>query len=470
MQFLTHMQYKADIIIQNTHEALLGVASTTGVYVYKQMGTPIYIGKAVNLKARLLSHEQNALQDAKEAKIVTSADSIELIYTDSEFLALVLEAKLISSIKPRYNVRWRDDKSHLYIKITMRDPFPKVFITRRENDGKSRYFGPFDSMKSVETLVKQIRRIVPFCTQKTIHKGACFYHKIGLCDPCPNIVEHDTEPEKSRGKKRYRAQITTIVRVLDGKTDLVFRSLRKEIHDLTDTQHYEEAMKRRDAMRQLELLIMHGSFIDGNIHLYNRSEQALAALQTILKPYYPSLSDLHRIECYDNSTLSFQNSTASMVVFTDGMVDKKEYRRFKLRTKPNNDFDMMKEVITRRLKNTRWPTPDLIIIDGGKPQVRAVQKIISANSQFSPSAGRAISKNQKEQKLMENWNLIIENLPIIGLAKNPDRIVVGIGNLPTIRPERHNLGYRLLQHMRDEAHRFAKKYHTYLRNHSEMVQ
>jgi excinuclease UvrABC nuclease subunit len=297
----------------------------------------------------------------------------------------------------------------------VKDPYPKVLITRRENDGKSRYFGPFDSMKSVETLVKQIRRIVPFCTQKTIHKGACFYHKIGLCDPCPNIVEHDTEPEKTRDKKRYRAQITTIVRVLDGKTDLVFRSLRKEIRDLTDTQHYEEAMKRRDAMRQLELLIMHGSFIDGNIHLYNRSEQALAALQTILKPYYPSLSDLHRIECYDNSTLSFQNSTASMVVFTDGMVDKKEYRRFKLRTKPNNDFDMMKEVITRRLKNTRWPAPDLIIIDGGKPQVRAVQKILNSNLQFSPSAGQAISKNQKEQKLIKNWNLNIENLPIIGL-------------------------------------------------------
>jgi excinuclease ABC subunit C len=159
-----------------------------------------------------------------------------------------------------------------------------------------------------------------------------------------------------------------------------------------------------------------------------------------------------------------------MAVFTDGMVDKKEYRRFKLRTKPNNDFDMMKEVITRRLKNTRWPAPDLIIIDGGKPQVRAVQKILNSNLQFSPSAGQAISKNQKEQKLIKNWNLNIENLPIIGLAKNPDRIVIGIGNLPTMRPERHNLGYRLLQHMRDEAHRFAKKYHTYLRNHAEVVQ
>lgn len=456
------MQYKADFVIQNTHDALLQVASTTGVYVYKQGDIPIYIGKAVNLKARLLSHEQNALQDAKESKIVSGADTIELIYTDSEFLALVLEARLISSIKPKYNVRWRDDKSHLYIKITMKDEYPKIFMTRRENDGKSRYFGPFDSMHSVESLLKHIRRIIPFCTQRTVHRGACFYHKIGLCNPCPNIIDYDAEPSKTQHKKQYLSQMRAIVRILEGKTELVFRSMRKEMQDLTKTEQYESAIKLRDALRQLELLIMLGSFVDGNIHSFNRSEQALVALQAILKPYYPNIDSLHRIECYDNSTLSFQNSTASMVVFTDGMVDRKEYRRFKMKTQPNNDFDMMKEILERRNKNTRWEKPDLIVIDGGKPQVRAVMEVLNPNNQIP------ITK-RKDKEFVSGF-LDLGDCPVIGLAKNPDRIVVGVDGLPTLRPQRHNLGYRLLQHMRDEAHRFAKKYHTYLRNHNKMVQ
>ncbi len=337
-------------------------------------------------------------------------------------------------------------------------------MTRRENDGKSRYFGPFDSMHSVESLLKHIRRIIPFCTQKNVHRGACFYHKIGLCNPCPNIIDREAEPSKTLQKKQYRSQMRTIVRILEGKTDLVFRSLRKEIRDLTKTEQYENALKLRDALRQLELLIMLGSFVDGNIHSFNRSEQALTALQTILKPYYPNIATLHRIECYDNSTLSFQHSTASMIVFTDGMVDKKEYRRFKMKTQPNNDFDMMKEILERRSKNTRWDKPDLIVIDGGKPQLLAVQKILNSKLETLNLKAR------KDILKLGTWHSELGTVPIIGLAKNPDRIVVGVDGLPTIRPERHNLGYRLLQHMRDEAHRFAKKYHTYLRNHNKMVQ
>lgn len=449
---VTPLPYVADITLKNTHKSLLGVASTTGVYVYKQGGVPIYIGKAVNLKARLLSHKQNAAQNAKEEKIVSGADSIDLIYTDSEFLALVLEARLISSIKPKYNVRWRDDKTHLYIKITIKDTYPKVFMTRRENDGKSRYFGPFDSVRSVESLLKQLRRIVPYCTQKNIRKGSCFYHKIGLCNPCPNLIEQEPEPLKTQHHRQYRSQIKTLIRILDGKTDIVFRTLHQSIRTLTKENRYEEAITARDASKQLELLIMYGRFVDGAIHGYNQSEQAIIALRTTLLPHFPALEKLHRIECYDNSTLGFQHSTAGMVVLTDGIVDKKEYRKFKLKTNSNNDFDMMKEAIARRAENARWAIPDLIVLDGGKPQVRAVMEMLRA---------KALHLGNRE-----NFSAI----PLIGLAKNPDRIVVGVEGLPTIRPPRHDLGYRLLQLLRDEAHRFSKKYHTYLRTKAEMVQ
>lgn len=451
------MYYRPDLIIKNSHDELLKVLSTTGVYVYKTRDTPIYIGKAVNLKARLLSHEQTAQIDPKEAKIVQGADTIELIYTDSEFMALVLEAQLISSYKPKYNIRWRDDKSYLYIKISIKEKFPKVSISRRENDGTSLYFGPFDSMRSVESLLRHTRRIVPFCTQKSMHKGACFYHKIGLCDPCPNLIVAEHEPDKKLHTAKYRTQIRSMIRILEGKTELVFRSLKREIQTLTKTQQYENAIQRRDALRQLEFLIMRGSFLDGLTHTYNNSQKSLEALKQILTPYFPQMQTLTRIECYDNSTLSFQNSTASMVVFTDGMVDKKEYRHFKLDTKLNNDFDMMKEVMTRRMRNTRWPMPDLIVIDGGKPQLLAVLKILNSKLEI---------RNNSTSK--ENADL--GTITVIGLAKNPDRIVVGITDLPTIRPDRHHAGLRLLQHMRDEAHRFAKKYHTHLRNRAQMVQ
>lgn len=463
------MHYRPDLVIQNSHDALLKVLSTTGVYIYTLKEVPIYIGKAVNLKARLLSHEQTAKLDPKESKIVQSADSIELIYTDSEFLALVLEAHLISTYKPKYNVRWRDDKSYLYIKISLKDTYPKISITRRENDGKSRYFGPFDSMQSVEHLLRNIRRIVPFCMQKSLHRGACFYHKIGLCNPCPNVIASEDAPEKKQHTIQYRAQIRTILRILEGKTNLVFRTLKREIQHLTKAQQYEEAIQRRDALRQLEFFIMQGSFLEGQTHSYNNSQKSLEDLVYILKPFFPNIQPLQRIECYDNSTLSFQNSTASMVVFTDGMVDKKEYRRFKLNTKLNNDFDMMREVIERRMKNTRWPKPDLIVIDGGKPQLMAVQKIL--NPKFEILTKDTATSNKSTPKLeFRDSNLDFNSIPLIGLAKNPDRIVVGVDALPTIRPARNNRGYRLLQHIRDEAHRFAKKYHTYLRKRSQMVQ
>src|SRR3989338_3467637 len=140
--------------------------STIGIYLFKKEKIINYIGKSINIKARISSHLENAKLDNKERLIVNNSNTIETITTESEFKALILEAKLIRELQPKYNSIWKDDKSPLYIKITIKDNFPKVLITRKEYEIESLYFGPFSSVRMVEKILNDVRRIVPFCTQK----------------------------------------------------------------------------------------------------------------------------------------------------------------------------------------------------------------------------------------------------------------------------------------------------------------
>jgi excinuclease ABC subunit C len=410
--------------------------STNGVYIFLSGKTPVYIGKSVNIKARVKSHIENTKKDSKERAIIESSDSIKFHITDSEFSALLLESQMIQKFKPKYNVRWRDDKSYLYIKITYKDVYPKVFITRKENDAKAIYFGPFASLYVAEDILKEIRKIFPFCTQKKISKQGCFYAKIKQCNPCPNLIEKETDLNlKNELIKEYKKNIRQVKGVLEGKVDKVINELHKKIKILTKNKDYEQAILYRNKLFRIEGVLMRKHFDANSPDLYNNSEKRLIELKNLLNKYI-EIDNLQRIECFDMSTLAFENSTASMVVFTDGLSNKKEYRRFKIRNeKAYSDFDMFNEVIDRRFKQN-WEHPQLLIVDGGKPQLRAVKKVLA--------------------------NLKIE-IPLIGIAKRPDRIVIG-ESLLTIRPPRNNQGFQLVSAMRDEAHRFAKKYHTHLRN------
>lgn len=517
--------YKADGSIQATKDGIRQAPSTTGVYIFCSDNAIVYIGKAVNIRARLISHFQSTDIDKKEAAIFAESSKIDYLITDSEFKALVVEAHLISTIKPKYNVRWRDDKSYLYIKITTGEAYPKVSLARGQDIEKSpnsqstisnndklqskvsnsklacdavRVFGPFSSTYSAESVLRYLRRIVPYCTQRTISKQACFYHKIGQCDPCPNLIDHmEDKVAKSKEKRRYRANIKKLCAILEGDVSKVEKEFKRELRAYTESQDYEAAIKVRDAMRRLEFMIAHGSFRLDEYESYNRSEQSLTALQTLLAEHFPNLKSLHRIECYDNSTLGFTNSTASMVVFTDGLVDKREYKKFKMKKAHDNDFDMMREIISRRAKHTDWPRPDLIIIDGGAPQLRAVIETIqmhnpqsamqnNANINLSPKQQKAKSSSSNSQLSIINYQLV--DVPLIGIAKHPDRLIIPILIKPSassnpqfsilnsqfliefasLRPRAHDLGFRLVQAIRDEAHRFAKKYHTSLRKRNQI--
>jgi excinuclease ABC subunit C len=423
--------------IPPTREAINGLPTTTGIYIFCHDKEILYIGKSVSLKARLLSHLENAKINAKEAAIVTGANIIQCIITDSEFKALLLESQLIQKHRPKYNVRWMDDKSYLYIKVTIKDEYPKLYLTRKEDDKKSLYFGPFPSVQTATNVLREIRKVFPFCTQKRITRQPCFYSKIGQCNPCPNFIDHVQDAtQKRKLKQQYRYNIRQVIKVLEGRTDLVLNNLYKELKKKTQQIQYEEAIQLRNRIYRLEGLI-HGKKLEPEVLSdYNRSTESTEQLKHILEKYFPHLLELERIECYDISNFQGKESTASMVVFTEGLIDKKEYRRFKIKDQSlPSDFDRMKEVLKRRFKND-WKLPDLIVVDGGKPQVRiALQAMAESNI----------------------------HIPLIGIAKHPDRLVIGAQHLPFVRPSLNNLGFNLIRAIRDESHRFAKKYHVLLR-------
>ncbi|MFH1827525.1 MAG: GIY-YIG nuclease family protein [bacterium] len=406
-----------------------------GVYLFKRKNKILYVGKSINIKARIKSHIESAKKDKKENKIIEKYDTIEIINTDFEFNALLLESKLINKYKPQYNSRWKDDKSYIYINISNDSNYPKIFITRKNFKTKRAYYGPFPSVQNTEYILKQIRRIFPYCTQQKLSKKACFYNKIKLCNPCPNLIETEKNIKiKHKLIKEYKRNLNFVKKILEGKNKAIEKDLLNKIKTFSQKENYDQAINYRNKLLLFQKLIY--------MHLYNSDSEnkifksPLKNLKLFLSKYF-NIKKLKRIECYDLSNISFKYSTGSMVVAEDGQLNKDEYRKFKIRKEKNNaDLFMLEEVLKRRFKNN-WPTPDLLLVDGGKPQVNTTIKIL------------------KKLKL---------NIPIIGIAKNPDRLVIGIKGFPTLKPNLTEQKFKLLILLRDESHRFAKKYHLYLRN------
>lgn len=413
-----------------------------------QNDRPVYIGKSVSLKARITSHYQSAKLDRKERAIQTDSDSIKFTITDNEFKALLLEAELIQLHQPTHNRVWKDDKSYLYIRITG-DELPKIYPVRKTDiatftptDGrkkdKASYYGPFPSSRVVDGILKSIRRVIPFCMRSTIGKRSCFYSKIGLCTPCPSyIVNVGDEELQSELTKKYRKNIRKVIKILEGDISEITSDYYDEIKAFSDREDYESALKLRNRINRFERYISLHSFAKSDDFSYNQSDLAQSELLDMLIPHFNTLKSVSRIECYDASTLMGNNSTASMVVLNDGLIDKSQYRRFKIKNpRARSDFAMLEEAVRRRFKN-KWPHPDLIVVDGGKPQVRKILNVIDK---------------------------LETSIPVIGIAKNPDRLVIGVPYLPTIRPDASNPGFRLIQLIRDESHRFATTYSSRLRS------
>lgn len=406
-----------------------------GVYLFKKKDQVLYVGKSINLRNRVFSHLENSRLNEKEALLIKETDTIDYFLVDSEFKAIVLEANLIKKYRPKYNVRWRDDKNFLYIKIPIKERYPKVFLVRKEDDHQSKYFGPFSSKNEADFILREVRKIAPFCSEKKISHRPCFYSKIGLCQPCPNEISLiKDEKLKKKLTKKYQKNIKLLIKLLKGEVDILIKKIIKEIGRLSQQQKFEEAIFLREKLKTISYLLTKKINIDN----YQETEPVLEIkkFEAFIKKYFP-VKSLKRIEGYDVSNLSFKEPTASMIVFSDGFPDRSQYKRFKIKKlKKVSDIEMIREAIDRRFNN-QWPIPDLIVVDGGIAQLKI------------------IIKSLQENRL---------SLPVVSVAKNPDRVFI-LKNSQIIKiPLGKVPGGRLLTYIRDEAHRFAKKYHLLLRS------
>ena len=395
-----------------------------GVYVFKdKKNVPIYIGKSANIKKRVNSHFNQRIDDPKESILIDKVKTIKAIRVDSEIEALILEANLIKKYKPLYNTQLKDDKDYLYIKVT-KDAFPKVLMARKKGlSGAKEYFGPFPSTTKVKTTLKTLRKIIPYSTCKPNQRRPCLYYHLGLCPGvCAGLI----------GEEKYGKNIDNLVYFLKGGRSRVLRSLERELKKSVSALMFEEAQDITDKIRAIEYITKPTTslyYLDENIERSRNKE--LLDLANLLGLAKKPL----RIECYDISNIFGKNATGSTVVFSDGYADPSEYRRFKIKTvKGINDTAMIAEVLRRRFSND-WAKPDLIVIDGGKPQLNAALLVV------------------KELGL---------RIPVISLAKRLEEIYFTNKRDPIRLPSDNDV-LRLVQRMRDEAHRFAISYHRKLR-------
>jgi excinuclease ABC subunit C len=411
---------------------------SAGIYQFKdKTGNILYIGKAKNLKNRLNSYFSNQLLP-KTAQMISLATEVTLVVVGSEFEALLLEANLIKKYKPKYNIALKDDKSPLYIGIT-KDILPRIITFRKpEMDilTLKTYFGPYLTGISTKSILKRIRRVFPFSTHLPTKK-ICIYRQLGLCDPCPSEIEKENDPDKKRElRKRYLRNVRGVKNLLSGKLGFVENELEKEIKLLSREEKFEEA---QSAMKQLESfrwLALKPEF-DVTDYLTNPNlvedlrDEELLDLKHKLSKYFSTLQDLNRIECFDVAHLAGSFPTASMVTFIDGEANNKYYRHFKIyQENKTSDVDSMREVINRRLKHLEdWGRPDLIIIDGGKPQLSKVHDLLEG-----------------------------AKIPFIGLAKQFETIVI-LKDGKFFETKASGPSLKLLQRIRDEAHRFARRLH-----------
>ena len=389
-----------------------------GVYFFKnKKGETLYIGKAGSLKTRVKSYFQKPL-DKRLVSMVENTDKIDFRKTDSVLEALILESKLIKKYQPKYNIREKDDKSFLYIVIT-RENWPRVLLMR-ESDLKGTLndkiiFGPYTSGKSLKIALKILRKIFPFRDKcKPNSAKPCFNAQIGLC---PGVCTGEIS------KNDYKKIIVQIKMFLSGKKKRLVSAIKKQMTESAKQEKYELATRLRNRLYALQH-IHDIALLDNDIMQRNNKI-----------PY-------RRIEAYDISNISGQYATGSMVVFENGIINKNEYRRFKIRIAHQaDDIAMLKEVLKRRLKHEEWRYPDLIIIDGGRGQMRGVLSVLRQHNSKIPVI--AIAKYKKDHLFKSD-----KNINKVCFSRKAQKI---------------RLKKRLVQEMRNEAHRFAIKYHRFLR-------
>ncbi len=393
-----------------------------GVYFMKdRAGEIIYVGKAVSLKKRVASYFNRRTLGAGLKTDVMMSYVADIAYQQvpTEHEALLLEAALIKKYQPRFNISLKDDKSYPYIVVT-RETFPRVFIGRRRKHAEddADFFGPYTSASLLRRALKILRKSFPFCSCRRFPKKPCLNFDLRLCPgPCQGKIS----------RRRYRAVIRSLEDFLTRKHTELVEALSRRMQRLVARERFEEAAKLRDQLEALSILV---SMKKGPWSGVDK-EDDWVRLGVKREP--------RRIEAFDISNTGPEEAVGSMISFLDGRPDKDNYRRFRIRAVSGiDDYAMIREVVGRRyrrLLEEHLNLPDLVVIDGGAGHLAAARGVLR-------DLGLA--------------------LPMIAIAKEEELIYTGMRSTP-IRLERSSPVLRLIQAVRDEAHRFALKYHRLLR-------
>ncbi len=420
-------------------EILKKAPTESGVYFFWDKNTIIYVGKASNLKSRLRSYFNDSNSDSRKSTMVERANRITWQTTVSSIEALVIEAKLIKQHKPYYNVSLRDDKQYFYVGFT-KETYPRIFLTHQPTklDHKidAEYIGPFTDGAALKSTLKLLRKIFPYRTHKDMPKN-CLWYTLGLCPISGNPTEEEI--------KNCQNNIKAIKEVLRGDIKHLVKNLKTQLKNYAKKENFERAATLRDQVVGLENIYAHKQIVSNQNQEYKKS--FLNGLPESFIKYLPK-KDMSewRIEGYDISNIQGNDATGSLVSFLGKKPIKALYKKFRIKTVEGaNDVAMHKEVMGRRLAHHKdWPLPDIFLIDGGRPQVNAVNNTLL-----------------EWQKL---YTIPFKRMPlIIGLAKRQEELYLTTEKKPYALSHNHPL-LLMFMHVRDESHRFAQSYHHKLRD------
>ncbi len=546
----------AENFSEKIQQALAVLPDKPGVYLmHDAHGKVIYVGKAVVLKNRVRSYFRNlASHTPKVRAMVEKIAEFETIVTSSEVEALILECNLIKKYRPRYNIMLKDDKTYPFLKVTVNEDFPRIYVTRRQLRDGAKYYGPYADVGAMHDTVKLLRSMFPLRTCRKMNPDRpCLNYHIKRClAPCAGYVS----------REEYGNMIKSVCMVLDGRTTELERDLKRRMQEAADNYAFEEAARLRDQLQAVTRLNEQQKAVTGsggdmdvigfakdttgiclqiffvrkgkligrdNFFLPDGGEAEEEVMSAFVKQYYneatfvpkeivvPYLPDeeekqlieiwladkagrkaelilpqrgvkrellslandnakklleerlrkgslslkddlaaaeelqlalalpnpLERMDCFDISHTQGSETVASMVVFRNGSISKKDYRKYKIVSaegKPD-DFKSMQEVVYRRYKDYE-DLPSLVVIDGGKGQLSSALEVIRG--------------------------LGLHDLPVVGLAKREEEIFIP-GQSESILLDRDSASLHLIQRIRDEAHRFAITFHRKLRGKRNLV-
>jgi len=443
--------------IEAIREKIKGFPTGPGLYFMKGSADKVlYIGKAKNLRSRASSYFQQgsdlaAARGPKITEMISKVKTVDFLETETEVDAMLQEARLIKDIRPPYNTDLVDDKTFPYLEITTGDDFPGVYITRKPRPSGSRLFGPFAGAKELRAVLVILQKIFKFRTcnlniKETDPKRKffrpCLLYSIKQCTaPCAAKID----------KIEYKKIATDLIKFLRSKRSTILRQLKNQMAEAAQRFEYEKAAMFRDRIRLIERLDRRGT-PDENVQpevFAADPTEALTQLRNLLQTPEP----VRIIEGIDVASIAGAEAVGSLVKFIDGRPFKSGYRRFKIKTvKGIDDYAMIAEVCRRRYKyalrgEELWP--DLVLIDGGLGHLRAAEAAFKDMIDSYPETRGTGHGGQ--------------GMKIASIAKRKEEIFLQ-GSPKPLKLPAHSPVRKLLQYVRDEAHRFAQHYHHILRN------